>query len=500
MSAKPFLFKQILRDELREEMVSIRIRLKRLMRIVIWGGTGEHHDVEIVRRIILINIISAIGILCLIPLGISAIRTGNFTLGIFDLVVGVVLIANQILLRKTGQYLSSIYLGVGSAGALFFYLFVTGGIDNTGHLWLYAFPLFASFLLGSRNGAMATFLLFSTSMMYITANSDSPNIANYSMGFKIRLTMSFLVVFAYAHFFETVRESTQKRLSDKNTELQNEVTERTRAQEDLKIAKEMAETANQAKSDFLANMSHELRTPMNHIMGFTALVVDKNFGDLNETQEEYLNDVLSSSKHLLSLINDILDLSKVEAGKMELEVAEVDLKYLLESSLVLIKEKAMKHGIQLTTDFNGIPETITADERKLKQIMYNLLSNAVKFTAKGGEIRLTANVADSSSLLAENSVENVSDQQLKTLSQAPPASRKFVRISVIDTGSGIQKEDLELIFDAFEQLENSSSRKSLGTGLGLSLTKRFVELHGGRIRAESEGEGKGSTFRFAIPA
>jgi signal transduction histidine kinase len=146
-----------------------------------------------------------------------------------------------------------------------------------------------------------------------------------------------------------------------------------------------ADKANNAKSEFLANMSHELRTPLNHIIGFTEIVLEKNFGELNEMQDEYLNDVHHSSRHLLSLINDILDLSKVEAGKIELEPSNCNLKMVLENSLVMIKEKAMKHRIRLTMDMDGVPETIKADERKLKQIIYNILSNAVKFTPDGGE-------------------------------------------------------------------------------------------------------------------
>src|SRR5208283_2331187 len=150
-----------------------------------------------------------------------------------------------------------------------------------------------------------------------------------------------------------------------------------------------AETASRAKSEFLANMSHELRTPLNHIIGFTELVADKQCGDLNEKQGEYLNDALQGSRHLLSLINDILDLSKVEAGKLELEAAEIHLRMLLEGSLSMVKEKAMKHGIRLSSDINGIPEAVQADERKLKQILYNLLSNAVKFTPDGGSVVLS---------------------------------------------------------------------------------------------------------------
>jgi signal transduction histidine kinase len=271
-----------------------------------------------------------------------------------------------------------------------------------------------------------------------------------------------------------------------------------RATEDLVKAKDASEAANRAKSDFLANMSHELRTPLHHIIGFTELVLDKQYGDLNQVQEEYLNDVLQSSRHLLSLINDILDLSKVEAGKLELEAEEIPLQILLEGSLSMVKEKAMKHRIRLSSDINGIPETIQADERKLKQILYNLLSNAVKFTPDGGSVVLSARC-----LSFREGQWFSPDGQLVGLpldgDDLGVKGKGLIDISVQDSGIGIKGEDLQLIFNPFEQADNSASRKYQGSGLGLSLTKRLVELHGGRIWAESEGEGKGSKFILLIP-
>ena len=272
-----------------------------------------------------------------------------------------------------------------------------------------------------------------------------------------------------------------------NESLRREIEDRKHAQESTRKAKSEAERANQAKSEFLANMSHELRTPLNHILGFTELVIDGHVGDLNETQQEYLNDVHQSSSHLLSLINDILDISKVEAGKLELKSSTVELRVLLENSMVMVKEKAIKNGIKLSNKINGIPETIMADERKLKQVQYNLLSNAVKFTSKGGQVNLSARVAD----IGKEMGFEASGIDTKNLN--------WIHICVTDTGIGLSKDDLDRIFNPFEQVEHSKSRKYQGTGLGLSLTKTLVEIHGGKIWAESDGEGKGSRFHYILP-
>ena len=267
--------------------------------------------------------------------------------------------------------------------------------------------------------------------------------------------------------------------------------------------KEAAEEANRAKSEFLANMSHELRTPLNHIIGFTQLVLDKNFGELNEIQEDYLTDVYKSSRHLLSLINDILDLSKVEAGRMELEISVVNIRSLLNNCLTMFKEKAMKHGIRLLPTIENVPNTIVADERKIKQIVYNLLANAMKFTPDGGKVSLNARTVEyqlrPGAREGDSELLFIVEKATNSESAGCVEKKKCIEISVTDTGIGLKKNDLEKIFLPFEQVDSSASRKFQGTGLGLSLTRRFVTLHKGKIWAESDGEGKGSTFYLVIP-
>jgi len=229
------------------------------------------------------------------------------------------------------------------------------------------------------------------------------------------------------------------------------------------------EVANRHKSEFLANMSHELRTPLNAIIGFSEVLLERMFGELNEKQAEYLQDVLSSGRHLLSLINDILDLSKIEAGRMELEHTAFDLPTALANALTLIQERASRHGIALDLTVDKRLGDFVGDERKIKQILLNLLSNAVKFTPQGGRVSVKAMPADGA-----------------------------VEISVSDTGIGIASEDQEVIFEEFRQVGSDYSQKREGTGLGLTLTRKFIEMHGGKIWVKSE-VGKGSTFTFTLP-
>jgi signal transduction histidine kinase len=228
------------------------------------------------------------------------------------------------------------------------------------------------------------------------------------------------------------------------------------------------EGASRHKSEFLANMSHELRTPLNSIIGFSEVMLERMFGDINDKQEEYLNDILMSGRHLLSLINDILDLSKIEAGRMELELADFDIPDAITNALTLMRERASRRGLVLECVIDEHLGAIRGDERKMKQVLLNLLSNAVKFTPEGGRITVGARLVDG-----------------------------MAALSVADTGIGIAPEDHAAVFEEFRQVGHAD-KKAEGTGLGLALCRRFVELQGGRIWLESQ-PGQGATFTFTLP-
>ena len=228
------------------------------------------------------------------------------------------------------------------------------------------------------------------------------------------------------------------------------------------------EAASRHKSEFLANMSHELRTPLNAILGFSQVLEKRLFGELNEKQGEYVEDIRSSGNHLLSLINDVLDLSKVEAGQIELEVAPFSLREAVERGIVMVRERASKNEVALAAEIAPEVQVVTADERRIRQVLFNLLSNAVKFTPAGGRIEVSA--------------ARVNGQ---------------IQVAVADTGPGIALEDRDRIFEEFQQTD-VGARQHEGTGLGLALSKRLVELHGGRIWVESE-LGAGSRFVFTLP-
>ena len=252
--------------------------------------------------------------------------------------------------------------------------------------------------------------------------------------------------------------ATQSALAIQNARLFREIEEKGRE----------LEKASRHKSEFLANMSHELRTPLNAILGFSEVLQERMFGEINAKQAEYLADILESGRHLLGLINDILDLSKIEAGRMELEPSEFDLPGAIENSLILVRERAQRRGIRLERTLDPRLGPICADERKVKQVLLNLLSNALKFTPEGGRIEVFGALQDG-----------------------------VAEISVRDTGVGIAPEDQDAVFQEFRQV-GSAAKKVEGTGLGLAISRKFIELHGGKIWVKSE-VGKGSTFAFTLP-
>jgi signal transduction histidine kinase len=252
--------------------------------------------------------------------------------------------------------------------------------------------------------------------------------------------------------------ATQSALAIQNAQLFREIEQKGRE----------LEKASRHKSEFLTNMSHELRTPLNAIIGFSEVLAERMFGDVNDKQAEYLTDILESARHLLSLINDILDLSKIEAGRMELEPTSFDLTATIENTLILVRERAQRRSIELAKQIDGRLGVIEADERKVKQVLLNLLSNALKFTPEGGRIDVHAGVRDA-----------------------------MAEISVTDNGVGIAPQDQEAVFEEFRQV-GALTRKVEGTGLGLAISRKFIELHGGRIRVSST-PGAGSTFTFTLP-
>jgi signal transduction histidine kinase len=239
--------------------------------------------------------------------------------------------------------------------------------------------------------------------------------------------------------------------------------------QELEEKSRQLEVADRHKSEFLASMSHELRTPLNAVIGFSEVLLDRMFGELNPKQEEYLQDILTSGRHLLSLINDILDLAKIEAGRMELEVTDFNLPQAIENAITLIRERAARRAIELDVEIDPRLGDIKGDERKVKQVLLNLLSNAIKFTPEGGRVGVHAALADG-----------------------------FAEISVIDTGVGIAPEDHEAVFEEFRQVGSDYAKKHEGTGLGLTLSRRFVELHGGKIWVKSQLN-QGATFTFTLP-
>lgn len=444
-------------------------RMKEFYDSVTLSGLKDRNDLEQLRKIRLLHLVILTGVTILYSLSVVVFLEGIPLLAVIDFFTASILVTIRLYLKKTNNYNNASIMGITLISIFLLFFYISGGSNQTGHLWAFILPLFTAFLLGSKKGLTIT-LLFLTSI--IISNFFELKIkTEYSMEFKIRFALSFLTLSLFAYYVELLRENIANRLTVKNEILNNLIQEQRNTEIKLIESKELAENSSKAKTEFLRNMSHELRTPLNHIIGFSQLMKDGITGPVNNTQEEYLEDILTSSSHLLSLINNLLDIARIESGKEKLFPEVVNLLKLIEDTLEIYQSKSTKK-ITMTFNKNKIPEEIIADKQKIIQILHNLLSNAEKFTNENGSIIVSA-MTDS--------------------------KKNVITVSIKDTGIGLEEKNMNLIFNSFEQVESDITRKYEGTGLGLSLTKNLVELHNGRIWVESEGLGMGSTFSFTLP-
>ena len=341
-------------------------------------------------------------------------------------------------------------------------------------MWLYLFPAFSYVILDLKDALICNLMFLVGVFVICYLQEIMPVPFEFDTVFRMRFILTLNAISALSYISEVIRFRYEQRMIRQQRKLEAE-------KEKLSHAKTLVENASRVKTEFLGNMSHELRTPLNHIIGFGELIGDKNIGELNDIQKEYLDDVLLSAKHLLDLIDDTLDLSNAFNGELEVSYAATDISLLLENVIQNQEENAKKRNITQHLQISDIPEHIHADAQMLKKIFSHLLLNALKYTQNNGNINIVVSSGNGNS----NRINQ------------PDA--ECINISVKDDGIGIAEQDLKRIFQPFEQVESSASRKYAGTGLGLSLARQLVAVHNGDIWAESDGLGKGATFQVVLP-
>lgn len=474
-----------------ERHISMPLRLVSLCRNMWKYFTGQlHPEEEEWYKLLLYIVFSSLIIPIFLGFTFVHLFRGKYIDGVTDGLTTLFLLGSLgfvfFVHRRTFIYLINAFVLLVIVSRMLF----VGGDYGSRMLWMYPLPPALFFLLGRKAALpfiIGSYLTIGIVFSGISIGNFIPY--NYPPEIKIRFFISYSILCIFAYIYEFVRSTFQHYLKQKHEKLQQEISRRRQAEEELQHshdelecrvvqrtaelvqAKEEAEVANRAKTNFLYSISHELRTPLNSVLGFAQLLQGQRFGSLNEKQVRYLRRIVTSGQHLLELINDVLDLSQIELGKMQIHPVKVNIKGLLESSLTTIREKDLK---KLSFLLNIPPEivnlTLIADRQKLKQILFHLLSNAVKFTPENGEILVEVDRRE-----------------------------EMLIISIEDTGIGIAPEEQERIFSNFYQVQGGLCDKTPGAGLGLPITRKLVELHGGKLWMSSDGKGKGSRFSFSLP-
>ena len=439
-------------------------------------GLPRDHDLEKLRKLIMLNLISGLGCVILYILGFIALIQGNRVLFFADYSIATVLLILLVFMRIRQSPKYVVYFGMVLVSSFFLFLIANGGMSKTAFVWSFTYPLISIFLLGRLKGVIASSIYLLSAAIIFALGYQIPAISKYSFDLIIRFITAFFTISLFSYAMEHIRMLVQGRLTISNTELKSAEAKLVSLNEHLqeqaanaKSSAEQAKAATLAKSQFLANMSHELRTPLNSIIGFCQILEKQTAENLSGKQMEYFENIRNSGDHLLEMVNDILDLSKIEAGKVDIVSAPFDFGKMLTRSPSIIRDVANQKNIQI--DINIKPDLgwLSGDETRLKQVIYNLLSNAVKFTGSGKRIGIDAS-----------------------------AGKENFTVSVWDEGVGIPSTHLEKIFDPFEQTKAGHTSAEEGTGLGLAISRQLIELHQGTLVATSQ-EGVGSRFTINLP-